>query len=234
MLSSTSRGASFEELENGWLRRAIWWRIIVLINLLEVYTMRNKLCFLISLIFLFGISTGVFAQDQQDEERGFYFQFGLGFAGTSYPDEYEQLLDALEDAPGVDRTRVNIHLAVGYAITQNLYGIFLIDGTGDRLDDGVDYIQTNTYFFNAGVRYYPFDTGLVLGAHLGPSRIVLDTDFAGSASSDMGFGGGIMFGYDFDRTLTGFSGILGIRLNGASIEGDSVGTAALFLSLLWK
>lgn len=171
---------------------------------------------------------------ETEDERGFFFQLGLGLAAVEYPGEYDDLIETLAEASGVTRTRLNLHLGFGHLVTRNVYVILLLDATGDRLDDGVNYLQTNTYFFNGGIRYYPFGTGLVLGIHGGPARVVMNTDFVGSEVSDFGFGGGGMFGYDFDPSPTGFSGMVGVRLNAASIESETTATAALFLSLLWK
>ena len=171
---------------------------------------------------------------QVDRDRGFLFQIGLGFAGVSYPSDVELLLDALESIPGVSRTRLNLHLGAGYTITPNLYGSFLIDGYADRLDDNIDYLQVNSYLFGFGVIGYPFTTGLVLGAHAGPARQVVDTNFAGSATSSMGFGLSLMAGYDFARRLTGPSLMIGLRFGGATIEDDSIGFATFFGSFLFK
>ena len=174
------------------------------------------------------------AYAQVDRDRGFLFQIGLGFAGISYPSDVEMLLDALESSPGVGRTRVNVHLGAGYTINPNLYGSVLIDAYGDRLYDSLDHLQVNTYMFGFGVIGYPFTTGLVTGVHAGPTRQVVDTSFAGSATSPMGLGFSLMAGYDFARRLTGPSLMLGLRFGGATIEGDSVGFATIFGSFLVK
>lgn len=185
------------------------------------------------MFFLFVSTIGVYGQ-QADRDRGFLFQIGLGFAGVSYPSDVELLLDTLESTPGVSRTRINVHLGAGYTITPNLYGSFLIDAYGDRLHDSFDHLQVNTYLFGFGIVGYPFTTGLVTGVHAGPARQVVDTSFAGSATSSMGFGLSLMAGYDFARRLTGPSLMLGLRFGGATIEDESVGFATLYASFLMK
>ncbi len=130
---------------------------------------------------------------QSGESRGFLFQGGLGFAGVSYPDYYEAALDELASIPGVDRIQLNLHLGAGYGIGGGWYGSFLLDGYADRLDDGVNYIQTNTYLYGFGVQGFPLGQGLMLGAHVGPARLVFDSDFLGTDTSDWGVGFATLF-----------------------------------------
>mgnify|MGYP006281926393 CR=1 FL=1 len=55
---------------------------------------------------------------------------------------------------------------------------------GDRLFDlsGVS-LQLNSYLYSPGIRWYPFTTGLVLGAHAGASRILIQSSSAGTNAS---------------------------------------------------
>jgi uncharacterized protein YhjY with autotransporter beta-barrel domain len=55
-----------------------------------------------------------------------------------------------------------------------------------------------------------------------------------SAVSDWGNGLGFTAGYDFGRRPTGAALILGLRFDGMNVEGESFGTAALFLNLAFK
>lgn len=170
-----------------------------------------------------------------EDERGFYFQIGGGFAAITYPNEYESLINELASDPNITRVIIDLNLSLGYALTQNLYGAASITGIGDRLEDQVDYLQTNTYLYGLGLKGYPFDTGLQLGISLGPSRLIQQTSFAGSATSPWGFGGAVSAGWDFRRSsLTGPSAILGVRVGSYSIEGDGIGSASLYLSFLYK
>ena len=106
---------------------------------------------------------------------------------------------------------------------------------GDRLQDTAGgFFQINTYLYGPGYRIYPFDTGLVIGADLGTARMVVQNSGGGTAISPWGFGWRAFAAYDFDSTRTGFTALVGIGLGSASIDGESVGHAELFVSGVWK
>jgi len=86
----------------------------------------------------------------------------------------------------------------------------------------------------AGLRYYPFTTGLVLGVDAGMARGAVVSDLGSSSSSDHGFGTGYIVAYDFDRDLTGFTFQAGIRVNYLIIEGDTLSSASLYGAMVWK
>jgi hypothetical protein len=152
-----------------------------------------------------------------------------------YPEPLDSQLNTLASSADVDRLGLDLHVSVGYSVSPNSYVVAGVYGVADRLQDSFgDFIQVNTYLYGPGFRFYPFDTGLVLGADLGAARLVLQTSVTNSAVSPWGVGWRGSVGYDFDSTPTGFAVLLGLGVGSAAIDGDTVGHAEVFLSLLWK
>lgn len=174
-----------------------------------------------------------YAEDSP-RDRGFMLQVGLGFASTQYTSELNALFRAAERMPGVTRTQINLHLGAGYAVHRNWYLSGLLDGVGDRLSDGRYAIQLNHYLFGVGVQGYPFGTGLVVGAHIGPARYLVDLDVLGTYTSDWGSGYNITLGYDFARRRTGVGFMAGLRIGGSNVEQVTMGYAALIGTVLFK
>lgn len=197
----------------------------------------KKGCVLIILLAL--LAGAAYAQSPPPEDqRGFMFQFGLGAASVDYPEGW--FPDTSESTPGLDRITLYLDIGLGFAITEKTYLLFSLSGTGDRLEDKNDssnYAQFNTFLYAVGLRYYPFTTGLILGADLGAARAVIQGGFGGlTATSTSDWGSGVRFvvGYDFARRLRGFTGILGLAVTGATIEDQESSSAQIFFSLAWK
>ena len=190
---------------------------------------------IIVLVLAVSAIAGGYAQTEMEEMRGFLFQVGLGAATVEYDSTTEAEIDIYK-AAGYDRMTIYLDLGLGFAITQKAYLLFSISGTGDRLEKSADdYLQLNTCLFAGGVRYYPFTTGLVLGADIGGARAV--TQFGGGTSditSDWGNGYRFMIGYDFARRLRGFTGILGLAITGSTIEDETINSAQIYFDLAWK
>lgn len=177
-----------------------------------------------------------FAQEQsaQARQRGFFFEGEIGPAYTSYDPAMDALFSQAQ-ALGASRVRVMLSLALGYSVSKNLYVVGGVVGYGDRFYDSYNFVQLNTYFWNLGVRYYPFTTGLVLGFDAGLANMAVTSDVGLSGSSaSPGFGLGILIAYDFARNPTGFSFEAEIRADYANIAGSPMSGVALVLALLWK
>lgn len=188
-----------------------------------------------TIVLLFGFAGGGLFAQADSAERGVMFQIGLGTAQIEWPQELKEMMDYAEAQPDIDRVKVHLNLGLGAAVGENLYLLGSLQGYGDRLEDSYgDYVQINAYLFGLGLRWYPFVTGLVLGGDIGAARLVAMGSGVESAASEWGNGLGFTAGYDFGGRPTGVSLILGLRVDGMSVEGESVGTAALFLNLAFK
>ncbi len=168
---------------------------------------------------------------------------GVGFAGMSYPTDFQELVDEIEALPGVDRNKVHVNLGIGFAPHENLFFTGTINGYVDRYEyeSSSEWEELILAFAHVagGIRWYPQTTGWVFGIDLGPAAgsITFDASYLDSEieeTSDTGFGGGAMLGYDFSRRKTGFSAIVGGRLDSYLIEEEAVSFMSLFLNLVLK
>ena len=190
--------------------------------------MKKMILFLVLVL----AATILFSQEQL-ENRGFYFGFGGGPAKVVYPEPLDSLLNSIEDS-GVDRITLEIDLTLGGALNDKTYLVGAVSGYGDRLEDATYWVQLTTVFYAAGVRFYPFTTGLVFGGDLGRTRMVLSAKDAVDEESDYGLGYDFIIAYDFDRTKTGFAFQLGLRFGVFDIEDEKVTGVSLFGNLVWK
>jgi hypothetical protein len=175
----------------------------------------------IALVFVAGFA---FAQEKQ---RGFMIQLGVGPSAISY-NGYSPSFS------GVQKLELGLDLALGWAITQDMYlGASALGEATRFYDDFGNYAQMNNYLFGGCIRAYPFHTGLLLGLDAGFAKEVLDTSM-GSASSPNGWGAAALVAWDFAGGATGFSFILGLLGFDMEISGDSIRGITLFLNLSWK
>ncbi len=190
---------------------------------------------MLTIVLLFGFAGGGLFAQTNGPERGVMFQIGAGTAQIEWPQELKEMMDYAEAQPEIDRVKVHLNLGLGAAMSEDLYLLGSLQGYGDRLEDSYgDYVQINAYLFALGLRWYPFVTGLVLGGDIGAARLVAMGTGVSSVTTDWGRGLGFTAGYDFGGRRTGVSLILGLRIDGIRVEGESVGTAALFLNLAFK
>lgn len=174
------------------------------------------------------------AQDQQPTSRGFLFEAGIGAASIYYGPAAEAMF-ASATSSGLDRLEIALDLEAGWAITQDLYLAAVAHGTGTRFYDSYgDYLQINSYLFGAGLRAYPFHTGLVLGADAGVAKMVIDSNVGLYAVSPAGWAAAVSVAWDFNKRPTGFGIIAGIRVVYTSIGTASTAAGTAFVDIAWK
>lgn len=198
-------------------------------------TTRSKVIMLAALFALVSVAAN-FAQSQNapsGRKRGFMFEIGAGPTTISYGALADSYFAAAESA-GLSRIQVYLNIDLGYAVTQKLYLVVGVDGVGDRFYDTANYVQLNSYLYHAGLRYYPFERGLVLGLEGGAATQVLQSDVGLGGSSPWGWGAGATIAYDFARKPTGFTVELATKVDYLTIESSTVTAVALYLDLLWK
>jgi hypothetical protein len=161
------------------------------------------------------------------------FEVGGGPALISYGSLADAYFSAAQSY-GADRSQLFIDLDAGYALGKKLYLTGGIDGGGDRFSQGSSYIQINSYLYRIGLRYYPFETGLLLGLDGGAARLVISSNVGIGSTSDWGYGAGGTIAYDFTRKQTGFGLVLGVRTEYLTVGGSPISDVALYLNLLWK
>ena len=181
------------------------------------------------------VAATAFAQSTGAEpNRGFMFQIGAGPSSISYGTLIDASFAAAQ-ASGADRVQVYLNIDAGYALTQRLYLVAGVDGAGDRFYDATGaYVQLNSYLYHAGLRYYPFGTGLLFGIDGGASALLVQSNVGLAAGPTWGWGTGATIAYDFSKRATGFGLEVGLRVNYLSINASPITVAALYLDLLWK
>jgi len=128
-----------------------------------------------------------------------------------------------------------LNLDFGWYIIGNSYILLSVSGTGDRFEDNYgNYIQLNTYLLGPGIKYYPFGSGLSLGACAGLSKASVISNIGVAAGSSAGYGLRLFAAYDLVNRYTGFGLDLGADVAYKYIEGSYVSNASLFLDLVWK
>jgi hypothetical protein len=193
-----------------------------------------KKLFLAGLCALCGVAG--FAQ-----ERKFYFDIGIGSGFINYGKELNAAISDAEDA-GLERMLVFVDMALGIAVTDNLFIVESSTGFGDTLSVNeeifADYFRLSTYLFGLGVKFYPLPqaTRLQIGADAGLAwQLVTSTiDDYTIGRSPFGFGGSLSVSYDFDSDLTGPAFLIGAKFMAVSIENEPVTGFALFAKFAFK
>jgi hypothetical protein len=170
----------------------------------------------------------------EDGRRGALFQFGGGAAVPMYDAYTEEVFNSTDDVPGVDRITLSIDVALGFSVSPEGYIIGRIDGMGDRLDDGIDYVQLNVYLYSIGYRYYPAVTGLYLEGGFGRAAAVGQESYDADYVFDSSYGFGVAVGYDFNRDPRGFGLTLEAKYNSYRIENMDWSGIAFVGNLCWK
>jgi hypothetical protein len=170
----------------------------------------------------------------QEAGRGTLFQIGAGAGFPFYPEGIEAAFSNLDSMPGVDRTKVSLDLALGFAFSQQGYFMARIDGLGDRLSINDEYMQMNLYLYSLGLRYYPEVTGFYIEGDAGASAGVVMISTGVTSVSSFGFGYGAGIGYDFTTKARGFGLCLEAKYDGLTIDSEQAGVLMLTLALCWK
>jgi len=192
---------------------------------------------LILTLALLGIagSVSLFADQSTgpQKQRGFLFEAQFGLANISY-DAATDAAFAQSQALGLSRVQVALGATLGYAVSSNLYLTVGVEGYGDRFYESSYYVQLNSYLWEAGIRYYPFTTGLVLGLHAGAATNSVASNLGVSGSSTSpGYGMGVILAYDFGG-FTGFGLELGAEADYCTVSGSPITGESLFVAVSWK
>jgi len=133
-------------------------------------------------------------------EQSLYFNLGIGGASANYPDPLQEVLDLLEDMPGVSHVQVGIDLGLYFPLRPGSVLGAAISGIGDRYEVNSEHIQINQYLYAVSYRIYPGGTvgkGFFARGDVGLAKIVVDVSGLGSADSDSGVGFLVGGGYSW-------------------------------------
>lgn len=177
------------------------------------------------------LAQNISAQDKL--ERSFYFDIGGGTGSVSYGEELDDLMKIL-DGSGADRTTIYADVGVGFAATEKLYIILSSAAFADGLYYQNESIIMTSVLAGAGIRYYPFVTGLQLGAEVGIGSLTVEVTGEETVESDPEIGTKFTVAYDFDSTKTGPALQIGGSLLSSFVEDETILGAAVFAKLVIK
>lgn len=192
----------------------------------------NKQLVIIAVAF-FACASFVCAQERAERRRGFYIDTGLGFGSIGYFNgDVKKRANEFNEAAKMGRITLDISLlTIGWALTQDMYLVGSIGGIGDGyFDSQMNQSQITVETYGIGTRYYPLPGKkyLQLGLDLGIGSISVAHRNA-TADSNFGFSGRLSAAYDFDSSMTGFTGLAGGALLLNAIENSaSLGYTAFF------
>ncbi len=188
----------------------------------------KKVLFVLSLLF---ITVCLFPLVTQ-AKRGFYIAFGGGPGMMSYGEPTDSFLDSIEGMPYMEKISIGTDFSIGWAINTKLYLVGNFFSYSDYYWNAESMIMTG--MIALGVRYYPSTTGIVLGTDIGSASQVFYRTSALNREDGSGFGGDLMIAYDIDKTITGFTLMLGVKIGGYYIKGHLNKCGIIFYSIVWK
>ena len=186
-----------------------------------------------AVVLVVALTVQVHARDSVPHAPARLFEIGGGATEISYPYDVESVLN-LAEASGAQRTQLVMVIGGGWEISERTMATIGLDATGDRLQDLTGWLQVNAYLISTGVRFYPMGSGVFLGIAPGISFMVVDSSVSGAITSDMGYGVIGKIGYDFNRDRSGFGLSVGISSMAVVIEGDSVASGSLWVTVAWQ
>ncbi|MDR1126740.1 MAG: hypothetical protein LBL06_01285 [Treponema sp.] len=197
-----------------------------------------KKLFLFGLVLFLGSSSLVFAREQKEKRRGLYVDVGFGLGDMGYFNgDTKATADHFNETTDTRATVDLQFLTVGRALTQSMYLVGTMSTVGDGYFDAqMNQSQITIIMWGVGARYYPLPSKkyLQLGLDVGINRMDILYDQDHQYDSDAGFSGRVSAAYDFDKTMTGFTGLLGGALTMNIIENDRNLLCALFFKVAFK
>lgn len=127
----------------------------------------------------------------ENKLESWYTYWGLGWANFSYPGQLNTVINQAKNQ-GLSNVSVALDMLGFYwpKGEQTIIG-FVVNGAGDRFEEGGDELQFNSYLVSASMMHFfnnKIGKGPFVRVDLGPSRLNMDTNFAGTFNSEWGFG----------------------------------------------
>lgn len=189
--------------------------------------------FLFTFIFIFVITPKTVLADVES----WYSYWAIGLASHNYSDDMENMIDAAESIPGVERSQGAIDMFGFYwPINNHSIGGFVISGSFDRLQDNFDdYFQINQYLYGAsGMHFFgeEIGDGFFLRGDIGFSKSSFQSNFLADDESDYGSGYLLGVGYGIPISWnTRF--LITVTYSNKTIEGDNYTSSAITVGGLW-
>ncbi len=183
--------------------------------------MKRMFLIIASAFFLLSVNS-LYATESKIES--WYTYWEIGYPSIGYPDDVQEIIDYLEDFPGIDHVSVNLGLLGFYWPLSNNKTILggIIDGSGDSYEGYGEKIQINQYTYSFSCMHFISDNigkGFFLRGDVGPSRMVVSVDGYGDETSDWGLGVLVGAGYSIPIT-EGTRIVLNANYSVKKVEGE--------------
>ena len=182
----------------------------------------NRMIFAVLLLLFFAATQSESAESRLES---WYTYWGIGAVSVSHPEELADLLDLLEDFPGVSRAAISMDLLGFYWPLQDRYLLGgVINGFNDRIEVDSEGLNIMGVTYGLSLQYFPqrhIGQGFFIRSDIGPALMgVTSDDDTVDETSDWGLGG--LVGAGWSQPIT--SGTrLTFQVNGSlrQVEGDS-------------
>lgn len=143
--------------------------------------------------------------------EGLYFDAGIGVGMPTTTIDGEDMSESLS-GEGINEVGVDVSLKLGAGPIAGtpLYIAGVLEGIGHRFDDGVNYIQYNSYLIGPSLIIYPVPA-LQLSGSVGFSMVANDTDVPGYTpyESESGYAYDLSAAVELGKTNHGL--LLGVK-----------------------
>ena len=154
----------------------------------------NRMIFAALLLLFFAATQ---SESAESKLESWYTYWGIGAVSVSHPEELADLLDLLEDFPGVSRAAISMDLLGFYWPLQDRYLLGgVINGFGDRIEVDSDGLNITGVTYGLSLQYFPqrhIGQGFFIRSDVGPALMAVSSDDGTvEETSDWGLGiGGI-------------------------------------------
>jgi hypothetical protein len=187
---------------------------------------------------LVGVLSTLCVANVNADVENWYTYWGLGIADHQYEEPFDSEIKSVESFSDVTHAEVALDTMGFYwpvgDQSSTIVG-FAISGSGDRLDDGYDYIQINHYLYGASVMHFfgrePGDGFFVRGDY-GIAKVSVTDSFDNYSSSDNGTGYLIGVGYGIPVS-SGSRLLISLTSSSRTIEDEEYSTTAFTVGGLW-
>ena len=181
--------------------------------------MKTFLSIFIGLVLLF---TTAFSQDVKETES-WYTYWGIGYAGTAFPSELQELVDSFTELDEEKTISLGLDLFGFYMhITPKTIGGFVVNTASKRVDvRGIELLKIRLYTYSASMFHYfgeSFGNGPFMRADVGYTSHKVENKITESENKKDGWGVLAGGGWSFD--FGGTRLLLNINYAVRGVEGD--------------
>lgn len=182
-------------------------------------------------LYIAAVFLAVFLANQcegaESKLENWYTYWGIGAVNLSHPESLENLLDLLEELPGVTRVAVSLDILGFYWPIQDQYLLGgVINGFNDRIEVNSEGLNIIGATYGLSLHYFPqrhIGQGFFIRSDVGPAFMAVTSD-DGTVDETSKWGLGGLVGAGWSQPIT--SGTrLTFQINSSlrRVEGDSYG-----------